>query len=116
MPTLFKAISIKQPWANLIVHGKKNIETRVWATSYRGRILLVSSKSPNIEPAGYALAVADLVDCRPMEKFDEDAAQCSVYAGAFSWILRNIQAIEPVSVKGRLGLYDISLDKLSIVD
>jgi hypothetical protein len=104
-----KAISIKQPWANLIASGKKTIETREWSTPYRGQILLVSSKVPKIEPAGCAVAVADLVDCRVMTQADEAAAQCPFYPNAFAWVLRNIRAIEPFSVKGQLGLYEVDV-------
>lgn len=38
-----KAISIKQPWASLIVKGIKDIENRTWATKYRGRVLIHAS-------------------------------------------------------------------------
>lgn len=39
-----KALSIKQPWAWLIVHGGKDIENRSWHTNYRGRFLVHASK------------------------------------------------------------------------
>jgi ASCH domain len=104
-----KALSIKQPWANLIAAGEKTIETRTWATNYRGPILIVSSKTPKIEPAGFALAIADLADCRPMTRLDEPAARCSVYPNAHSWVLRNIRKIHPYPVRGKLGLYDIKI-------
>lgn len=35
-----KAITIKQPWASLIVEGKKDIENRTWKTNFRGRVLI----------------------------------------------------------------------------
>ncbi len=35
-----KAISIHQPWADLIVFGHKDIENRSWTTRYRGRMLI----------------------------------------------------------------------------
>ena len=35
-----KAISIRQPWAWLVVNGHKDIENRTWATKYRGKILV----------------------------------------------------------------------------
>lgn len=106
-----KALSIKQPWANLIAAGKKTIETRLWETEYRGPLLIVSSKKPSIAPAGSALAVAELVDCRPMTKSDEIAAQCSIYPNAFAWVLRNVRPIDPFPVKGRLGLYDVEFPR-----
>lgn len=33
-----------QPWATLVVLGEKRIETRDWATSYRGRIAVHAAK------------------------------------------------------------------------
>lgn len=101
-----KALSIKQPWANLIASGEKTIETRTWATEYRGELLLVSSKTPKIEPAGCAVAIAQLIDCRPMTKADEAAARCEVYPRAFAWVLGDVRPIEPFPVKGSLGIYD----------
>lgn len=106
---LIKAISVKQPWANLIASGEKTIETRTWATEYRGEVLIVSSKTPAIHPAGFAIAIVKLVDCRPMVRRDEMAACCPVYEGAFSWVLRDIKRIKPFPVRGQLGLYDVEL-------
>jgi hypothetical protein len=42
-----KAISIKQPWAQLIARGEKTIELRTWATNHRGPLLIVSSLAPD---------------------------------------------------------------------
>ncbi|MBK5570115.1 ASCH domain-containing protein [Ensifer sp. SSB1] len=39
-----KALSIRQPWAWLIVNGHKDIENRTWRTSFRGRVLIHASK------------------------------------------------------------------------
>jgi len=38
-----KAITIKQPWASLIVEGVKDIENRPWKTNFRGRVLIHAS-------------------------------------------------------------------------
>lgn len=35
-----KAITVKQPWASLIVEGIKDIENRTWKTNFRGRVLI----------------------------------------------------------------------------
>ncbi|QBQ72177.1 ASCH domain-containing/PUA-like superfamily protein [Serratia phage Parlo] len=35
-----KALSIRQPWAGLIVAGHKDIENRDWYTNYRGTVLI----------------------------------------------------------------------------
>jgi hypothetical protein len=39
-----KAITILQPWASLIACGAKKIETRGWATKYRGKIAIHAGK------------------------------------------------------------------------
>ena len=33
-----RALSIRQPWAWLVVNGYKDIENRTWSTNFRGRI------------------------------------------------------------------------------
>lgn len=43
-----KAITVWQPWAQLLVAGKKHEETRSWATSYRGPILIHAAAKPAI--------------------------------------------------------------------
>jgi hypothetical protein len=85
-----RIISIKQPWASLIITGAPNVETgeielkdienRTWATSYRGPLLIHSSgrrdaigpdeidrrfnvRSERLGPVGGVVGVVDLVDC-----------------------------------------------------
>lgn len=97
-PLSMRALSWKQPFGTLMLHGK--IETRKWKTNYRGPVLIcISKKSYSLdelhdlcgeyvvhiiigtlgyEPAqfddvcGYAIAVGNLVDCRKMTPEDED--------------------------------------------
>lgn len=38
-----KALSIRQPWAWLIVNGHKDIENRSWPTRFRGKFLVHAS-------------------------------------------------------------------------
>lgn len=106
-----KAISLKQPWANLVASGKKTIETRKWPTKYRGDLLIVSSQNPKIPPAGYALAIVEVVGCRPMTKSDEQAACCKLYKGAWAWELINIRPIMPFPVKGQLSFYEVAFPR-----
>lgn len=108
-----KALSIQQPWANMIAAGEKTIETRTWSSDYRGEILIVSSKKPDIPPAGCALAVATLVDCRPMSVLDESGALCRKTPGAVAWVLENIRRInKPFPVQGELRLFDVDVTGL----
>jgi hypothetical protein len=105
-----KALSIQQPWANMIASGEKTIETRTWTTEYRGSLLIVSAKTPRIEPAGCAVALAELVDCRTMTQNDEIEACCDAYPSAFAWILRRIRKLHPFPVRGQLGLFSVEVD------
>lgn len=123
-----KALSIKQPWANLIADGEKTIETRSWSTPFRGPLLIVSSKKPDLNnipetndrklmakviaehgPYGYAVAVAQLVGCRMMRACDVKNAYCDQYPAAMAWLLKDVQRIKPFPVKGRLMLYDVEI-------
>jgi len=39
-----KALSLRQPWAALVVHFGKHIENRRWNTSFRGEFLIHAAK------------------------------------------------------------------------
>jgi activating signal cointegrator 1 len=43
--TLMKALSLYQPFATLVVLGKKRCETRGWHTEYRGPLLIHASRT-----------------------------------------------------------------------
>jgi hypothetical protein len=40
-----KCLSLKQPYAELLVSGKKTIELRKWNTAFRGKFLIHASKN-----------------------------------------------------------------------
>ncbi len=42
-------LSIKQPWAELIVAGVKNVENRSWAPRYRGPLLIHTGQKPSAD-------------------------------------------------------------------
>lgn len=117
------ALSWRQPYASLMLHGK--IETRTWNTHYRGYVLICATKVPynddqlrfisgnhttrinkligdNI-PLGMAIAVGQIVDCRPM--VPEDEAKCFVkyYPGLYCHIYDRVLPIEPFTWKGNQG-------------
>ena len=37
---IVKTLTIREPWASLIVNGYKEYEFRSWKTNYRGKILI----------------------------------------------------------------------------
>ena len=45
MIVITRAITLTQPWATLVAIGAKRIETRSWATSYRGWLGIHASKA-----------------------------------------------------------------------
>lgn len=47
------ALSLKQPWATLLVHGLKSIEVRRWSTPRRGRILIHAARVPDARPEAW---------------------------------------------------------------
>ena len=75
------ALSIRQPWAALLVHGRKLIEVRRWPTVRRGRILIHAARIPDERPEAWAhvppefeetarqlggiIGAGDLTDCLP---------------------------------------------------
>jgi activating signal cointegrator 1 len=90
-----KTISLLQPWATLVALDTKQIETRSWATKYRGPLLIHSSKALPYKnhdlryqvpfsdviprnyrfPLGSIIAVCNLVDCQEITKqWDSQAA------------------------------------------
>lgn len=122
-----KVVSIKEPFASLITHGIKKIETRSWKTNYRGKILIHSSLTKQeIRDSikhlvdfelirGYILCEAELVDCIYMtEEFIEDLKKnnyteylCGRYeVGRYAWVLDNIKPIKPIKAKGQLGIWN----------
>lgn len=108
----YKAISLKQPWANLVAESEKTIETRKWTTSYRGDLIICSSQKPQIEPFGCAICIVELYHIEPMKKEHEKNACCETYPKAQSWFLKNIRKLDrPVPIKGSLGIYELSFPK-----
>jgi hypothetical protein len=126
------ALSWKQPYAELMLHGK--IETRTWNTNYRGWVLICASKKGYSEISvldisgnmfsdieikcghkweyclfGYAIAIGYLSDCRPMQLADEDKCFVKYYIpGLFCHIYQNVQAIEPFLWKGSQGWKEVT--------
>jgi uncharacterized protein (UPF0264 family) len=54
------ALSVKQPWAALLVHGRKTIEIRRWSTARRGRVLIHAARIPDDRPEAWAHVTADV--------------------------------------------------------
>ena len=59
------ALSLKQPWAALVVAGRKAIEVRKWPTGVRGRVFIHAARVPDDRPEAWTLVPDDLRDRWP---------------------------------------------------
>lgn len=61
-----KALTLTQPWASLIAFGAKTVETRSWATSYRGPLAIHAAA--NLTPVGGVAGLQRLIQEAPFAK------------------------------------------------
>jgi hypothetical protein len=66
-PGLVYAISLKQPWAALLVHGRKTIEVRRWPTARRGPVLIHAARIPDSRAEVWALVPPELRDAAALQ-------------------------------------------------
>lgn len=119
-----KALSLKQPWASLVVAGVKTLETRMWATSHRGALVVCASRAvdprgpwghPALQgrrdlPLGVALGVVEVVGCRAMMPGDEAAALCAWEPGRKVFELARPWAFaQPHHARGMLNVFALEL-------
>ena len=128
-----KVLTIKQPWASLIVNGYKKYEFRSWKTNYRGKILIhagmsiendmaLKVKKYNLEYVkGAIIGEAEIVDCILVdEQFNNQLIQIDkvVYGKnnhitTYAWKLENIKKYDnPIYIKGKLGLWNYECDDI----
>lgn len=127
-----KVLTIKQPWATLIMQGDKRFEFRSWQTKYRGDLLIHAGKSVDKEalnrlskylpkeiPTGKILGKVKLVDCIKMSpefknillKENKDIYTKSSFKENYGWQLTDVEIFEkPIEAKGQLSLWDYPID------
>jgi hypothetical protein len=54
------ALSLKQPWAGLLASGRKTVEVRKWATTFRGRLYIHASRGSDRRPEAWAHVTDDV--------------------------------------------------------
>ncbi|MDD2412318.1 MAG: ASCH domain-containing protein [Bacteroidales bacterium] len=124
-----KSLSVKNPYATLIMKGLKTIEVRSRKTDYRGKLLICVSKNlvyvhqvywPNdefpkfenvhdfYENAGMAIATVEIVDVTPFLPKHESAAfvKYNPHVQLHAWHLANVTEIVPFEVTGMLGFFE----------
>jgi len=123
-----KALSIRQPWAWLIVNGHKDIENRSWKTNHRGPILVHASKGMSraeYDSAKQTVALASAMNGEsialpPYEQLERGGIVGQVeitgcvnkspspwFFGEFGFVLENAKALPFREVKGRLGFFNV---------
>ena len=126
-----KVLTIKQPWATLIMQGDKKYEFRSWQTKYKGELLIHAGKSVDKEaikrlekylpenlPLGKILGKVRLVDCIKMSpefkemllKENSEIYTKSSFQENYGWQVTDIEIFkEPIEVKGRLSLWEYDI-------
>lgn len=122
-----KALTVCQPYAELIASGAKRVENREWSTSYRGPLLIHAGKStawledPKRPPEGMVfgavVAVATVVACLPKgagtrtERAQWGPTWADLYDhehahGTWCWVLEGVVRLrQPVPWRGAQGLW-----------
>lgn len=121
-----KALSIRQPWAWLIVYGGKDVENRSWHTKFRGRFLVHAAKGmTGFEYAdacnfcrknglpqpplfdelrrnwcGGIIGSVFLADCR-------DTSRSPWYMGERAFLLIDPKPLPFTPIKGRLNFFEV---------
>jgi ASCH domain-containing protein len=120
-------LSIRQPWAWLIVNGHKDIENREWPTRFRGRVLIHAGKTmarryyeevvdslamaipepvyrliPPYEALerGGVVGVSTIVDC-------VTASESPWFQGEYGFVMRDSRPLPFFPVNGQLGFFDV---------
>lgn len=119
------ALSIRQPWIELILRGLKTIEVRTWSTRYRGELWLHAGIKPDSNALhrfnfstgnlafGALVGRCELYDCVQLVEhtWDKWRAQHlnegNLQRQQYAWFLRNPVRTSPIPMRGHLGLMRI---------
>ena len=121
---IMKALTIRQPWAELILRGRKPFELRSWRTYYRGPLVIHAAAKIDAEEArhfglnpaklitGAFVGVVILSEVRPYTHEDarvlkKRRAGFVWFPRTFSWVLKRPRRITPVKAKGQLSLFKV---------
>jgi hypothetical protein len=130
-----KCLSVSQPFADLIISGKKIIELRKWNTNFRGEFLIHAPIKIRIEDCkrlkinkklvtGAIIGKAELYEVKKYNSVKEikadqkfHLASKSFHDRTYGFMLKNVKSFRiPISCKGKLGLFEIDIPKTKIKD
>ena len=125
-----KVLTIKEPWATLIIDGYKKYEFRSWKTNYRGKILIHAGKScekNNINKFknynlsfsnGEIIGEAYITDCikvteeldKKLNEIDPHVYGNSNHIDKYAWKLEKVKKYnKTIKINGKLGLWNYFL-------
>lgn len=115
-----KALSVRNPYAHLIMVGEKELEFRTWRTDFRGDLLICSSANPKIKNTicGHALCVVKLHDVFEVTKdnYKDFGLDEKPDGNMYAWQLTDVRLIKPFPVKGKLNFFNVEDDLIEIID
>lgn len=128
MGILMKCLSLKQPYAELIVCGKKTIELRSWNTSFRGEFLVHASNKTDLDACrrfgivpesianGKIIGKAYIYDVKRysnrkgfLADKNKHLASYKIYGkSGYGFLLKNARRLrKPIKYKGMLNFFDV---------
>jgi len=131
--TPVKCLSVRQPFAWLLVNGFKDVEYRTWKTDYRGTIFIHASKTIDKEAyrdvwehltkvegiempplteaeTGGLVGCVELVDIVTGESaVNETKTAWELDPNTQNWIVTNPYTMDLYSTKGRVRLFTVEL-------
>ena len=126
-----KCLSVSQPFADLIITGKKTIELRKWNTNFRGEFLIHAPLKIRIDDCkrlklnnklvrGAIVGKATIYDVKKYNSIKElhqdkkfHFASQNLENKKFGFMLKNAKQFRvPIPCKGKLGLFEVELPKM----
>jgi hypothetical protein len=126
-----KALSFRQPWADLVLQGKKSLDLRTWSTRYRGPLAVFASQTvekdrclehgidPDRVTTGAVIGLVDLVgvveldDASYAARASEHLSGRQFHAPMFGWEFTNPRLFAiPQPEKDRQLLFEVDLPQI----
>jgi hypothetical protein len=116
-----KALSIRQPWAWLIIRGHKDIENRTWLTNFRGKFLIHAGKKFDYEGYNWVLSEMnmELPEIKDYERGgivgSAKVTDCVAlfdspwFFGPYGFVICNPKPLPFLPFRGRLGFFEIKI-------
>lgn len=132
---ILPVITLYQPWATWIMRGWKTIETRThnrFASLNKKKILIHAGLSTDVAAIhnpyltkeqllfspdeiinGFILGSVYVYGCRPLDKWDSDAALIECETKRYGLLLEKIEKWRtPIPVKGEMGIWYYNIDSM----